>query len=144
MDCNSKEVLKQGTLTTIGVRRMQYKVHKQYEIEDTIKTIVVPTRDMYIELLKMTPILLEQKTAQQVSMLYYLILQGISDVDTEMLDRYISGLMCDKDKEVFIEMLEEVNNIMTTILTIQLSMTLKKDRKEIEQEIKKVVSSEKN
>ena len=123
---------------------MQYKVHKQYEIEDTIKTIVVPTRDMYIELLKMTPILLEQKTAQQVSMLYYLILQGISDVDTEMLDRYISGLMCDKDKEVFIEMLEEVNNIMTTILTIQLSMTLKKDRKEIEQEIKKVVSSEKN
>ncbi|MDY6153633.1 MAG: hypothetical protein SPI06_09470 [Terrisporobacter sp.] len=123
---------------------MQYKVHKQYEIEDTIKTIVVPTRDMYIELLKMTPILLEQKTAQQVSMLYYLILQGISDVDTEMLDRYISGLMCDKDKEVFIEMLEEVNNIMTTILTIQLSMMLKKDRKEIEQEIKKVVSSEKN
>lgn len=123
---------------------MKYKVHKQYEIEDTIKTIVVPTRDMYIELLKMTPILLEQKTAQQVSMLYYLILQGISDVDTEMLDRYISGLMCDKDKEVFIEMLEEVNNIMTTILTIQLSMMLKKDRKEIEQEIKKVVSSEKN
>lgn len=123
---------------------MQYKVHKQYEIEDTIKTIVVPTRDMYIELLKMTPILLEQKTAQQVSMLYYLIPQGISDVDTEMLDRYISGLMCDKDKEVFIEMLEEVNNIMTTILTIQLSMMLKKDRKEIEQEIKKVVSSEKN
>lgn len=123
---------------------MQYKVHKQYEIEDTIKTIVVPTRDMYIELLKMTPILLEQKTAQQVSMLYYLILQGISDVDTEMLDRYISGLMCDKDKEVFIEMIEEVNNIMTTILTIQLSMMLKKDRKEIEQEIKKVVSSEKN
>lgn len=123
---------------------MQYKVHKQYEIEDGIKTIVVPTRDMYIELLKMTPILLEQKTARQVSMLYYLILQGISDVDTEMLDRYISGLMCDKDKEVFIEMLEEVNNIMTTILTIQLSMMLKKDRKEIEQEIKKVVSSEKN
>lgn len=123
---------------------MKYKVHKQYEIEDGIKTIVVPTRDMYIELLKMTPILLEQKTAQQVSMLYYLILQGISDVDTEMLDRYISGLMCDKDKEVFIEMLEEVNNIMTTILTIQLSMMLKKDRKEIEQEIKKVVSSEKN
>lgn len=123
---------------------MKYKVHKQYEIEDTIKTIVVPTRDMYIELLKMTPILLEQKTARQVSMLYYLILQGISDVDTEMLDRYISGLMCDKDKEVFIEMLEEVNNIMTTILTIQLSMMLKKDRKEIEQEIKKVVSSEKN
>lgn len=123
---------------------MQYKVHKQYEIEDGIKTIVVPTRDMYKELLKMTPILLEQKTAQQVSMLYYLILQGISDVDTEMLDRYISGLMCDKDKEVFIEMLEEVNNIMTTILTIQLSMMLKKDRKEIEQEIKKVVSSEKN
>lgn len=123
---------------------MQYKVHKQYEIEDGIKTIVVPTRDMYKELLKMTPILLEQKTAQQVSMLYYLILQGISDVDTEILDRYISGLMCDKDKEVFIEMLEEVNNIMTTILTIQLSMMLKKDRKEIEQEIKKVVSSEKN
>lgn len=123
---------------------MQYKVHKQYEIEDTIKTIVVPTRDMCIELLKMTPILLEQKTARQVSMLYYLILQGISDVDIEMLDRYISGLMCDKDKEVFIEMLEEVNNIMTTILTIQLSMMLKKDRKEIEQEIKKVVSSEKN
>lgn len=123
---------------------MKYKVHKQYEIEDGIKTIVVPTRDMYKELLKMTPILLEQKTAQQVSMLYYLILQGISDVDTEMLDRYISGLMCDKDKEVFIEMLEEVNNIMTTILTIQLSMMLKKDRKEIEQEIKKVVSSEKN
>lgn len=123
---------------------MQYKVHKQYEIEDTVKTIVVPTRDMYKELLKMTPILLEQKTAQQVSMLYYLILQGISDVDTEMLDRYISGLMCDKDKEVFIEMLEEVNNIMTTILTIQLSMMLKKDRKEIEQEIKKVVNSEKN
>lgn len=123
---------------------MKYKVHKQYEIEDTVKTIVVPTRDMYIELLKMTPILLEQKTAQQVSMLYYLILQGISDVDTEMLDRYISGLMCDKDKEVFIEMLEEVNNIMTTILTIQLSMMLKKDRREIEQEIKKVVSSEKN
>lgn len=116
---------------------MKYKVHKQYEIEDGIKTIVVPTRDMYKELLKMTPILLEQKTAQQVSMLYYLILQGISDVDTEMLDRYISGLMCDKDKEVFIEMLEEVNNIMTTILTIQLSMILKKDRKEIEQEIKK-------
>ncbi len=123
---------------------MQYKVHKQYEIEDTIKTIVVPTRDMYKELLKMTPILLEQKTARQVSMLYYLILQGISDVDTEMLDRYISGLMCDKDKEVFIEMLEEVNNIMTTILTIQLSMMLKKDRKEIEQEIKKVVSNEEN
>lgn len=123
---------------------MKYKVHKQYEIEDTIKTIVVPTRDMYIELLKMTPILLEQKTARQVSMLYYLILQGISDVDTEMLDRYISGLMCDKDKEVFIEMLEEVNNIMTTILTIQLSMMLKKDRKEIEQEIKKVVSNEEN
>lgn len=123
---------------------MKYKVHKQYEIEDGIKTIVVPTRDMYKELLKMTPILLEQKTAQQVSMLYYLILQGISDVDTEILDRYISGLMCDKDKEVFIEMLEEVNNIMTTILTIQLSMMLKKDRKEIEQEIKKVVSSEKN
>lgn len=123
---------------------MKYKVYKQYEIEDGIKTIVVPTRDMYKELLKMTPILLEQKTAQQVSMLYYLILQGISDVDTEMLDRYISGLMCDKDKEVFIEMLEEVNNIMTTILTIQLSMMLKKDRKEIEQEIKKVVSSEKN
>lgn len=123
---------------------MQYKVHKQYEIEDGIKTIVVPTRDMYKELLKMTPILLEQKTARQVSMLYYLILQGISDVDTGMLDRYISGLMCDKDKEVFIEMLEEVNNIMTTILTIQLSMMLKKDRKEIEQEIKKVVSSEKN
>ena len=123
---------------------MKYKVHKQYEIEDGIKTIVVPTRDMYKKLLKMTPILLEQKTAQQVSMLYYLILQGISDVDTEMLDRYISGLMCDKDKEVFIEMLEEVNNIMTTILTIQLSMMLKKDRKEIEQEIKKVVSSEKN
>lgn len=123
---------------------MQYKVHKQYEIEDTIKTIVVPTRDMYIELLKMTPILLEQKTARQVSMLYYLILQGISDVDTEMLDRYISGLMCDKDKEVFIEMLEEVNNIVTTILTIQLSMMLKKDRKEIEQEIKKVVSNEEN
>lgn len=123
---------------------MKYKVHKQYEIEDTIKTIVVPTRDMYKKLLKMTPILLEQKTEQQVSMLYYLILQGISDVDTEMLDRYISGLMCDKDKEVFIEMLEEVNNIMTTILTIQLSMMLKKDRKEIEQEIKKVVSSEKN
>lgn len=123
---------------------MQYKVHKQYEIEDTVKTIVVPTRDMYIELLKMTPILLEQKTARQVSMLYYLILQGISDVDTEMLDRYISGLMCDKDKEVFIEMLEEVNNIMTTILTIQLSMMLKKDRKEIEQEIKKVVSNEEN
>ena len=123
---------------------MKYKVHKQYEIEDGIKTIVVPTRDMYKELLKMTPILLEQKTAQQVSMLYYLILQGISDIDTEMLDRYISGLMCDKDKEVFIEMLEEVNNIMTTILTIQLSMMLKKDRKEIEQEIKKVVSSEKN
>lgn len=116
---------------------MKYKVHKQYEIEDGIKTIVVPTRDMYKELLKMTPILLEQKTAQQVSMLYYLILQGISDVDTGMLDRYISGLMCDKDKEVFIEMLEEVNNIMTTILTIQLSMMLKKDRKEIEQEIKK-------
>ena len=123
---------------------MKYKVYKQYEIEDGIKTIVVPTRDMYKELLKMTPILLEQKTAQQVSMLYYLILQGISDVDTEMLDRYISGLMCDKDKEVFIEMLEEVNNIMTSILTIQLSMMLKKDRKEIEQEIKKVVSSEKN
>lgn len=123
---------------------MKYKVHKQYEIEEGIKTIVVPTRDMYKKLLKMTPILLEQKTAQQVSMLYYLILQGISDVDTEMLDRYISGLMCDKDKEVFIEMLEEVNNIMTTILTIQLSMMLKKDRKEIEQEIKKVVSSEKN
>lgn len=123
---------------------MKYKVYKQYEIEDGIKTIVVPTRDMYKELLKMTPILLEQKTAQQVSMLYYLILQGISDVDTEMLDRYISGLMCDKDKEVFIEMLEEVNNIMTTILTIQLSMMLKKDRKEIEQEIKKVVNSEKN
>lgn len=123
---------------------MKYKVHKQYEIEDTVKTIVVPTRDMYKELLKMTPILLEQKTARQVSMLYYLILQGISDVDTEMLDRYISGLMCDKDKEVFIEMLEEVNNIMTTILTIQLSMMLKKDRKEIEQEIKKVVNSEKN
>lgn len=123
---------------------MQYKVHKQYEIEDTVKTIVVPTRDMYIELLKMTPILLEQKTARQVSMLYYLILQGISDVDTEMLDRYISGLMCDKDKEVFIEMLEEINNIMTTILTIQLSMMLKKDRKEIEQEIKKVVSNEEN
>lgn len=123
---------------------MKYKVYKQYEIEDGIKTIVVPTRDMYKELLKMTPILLEQKTARQVSMLYYLILQGISDVDTEMLDRYISGLMCDKDKEVFIEMLEEVNNIMTTILTIQLSMMLKKDRKEIEQEIKKVVSSEKN
>lgn len=123
---------------------MQYKVHKQYEIEDGIKTIVVPTRDMYKELLKMTPILLEQKTARQVSMLYYLILQGISDVDTGMLDRYISGLMCDKDKEVFIEMLEEVNNIMTTILTIQLSMMLEKDRKEIEQEIKKVVSSEKN
>lgn len=123
---------------------MKYKVHKQYEIEDGIKTIVVPTRDMYKELLKMTPILLEQKTAQQVSMLYYLILQGISDVDTEMLDRYISGLMCDKDKEVFIEMLEEVNNIMTTILTIQLSMMLKKDRKEIEQEIKKVVSNEEN
>lgn len=123
---------------------MKYKVHKQYEIEDGIKTIVVPTRDMYKELLKMTPILLEQKTAQQVSMLYYLILQGISDVDTEMLDRYISGLMCDKDKEVFIEMLEEVNNIMTTILTIQLSMMLKKDRKEIEQEIKKGGSSEKN
>lgn len=123
---------------------MKYKVHKQYEIEDGIKTIVVPTRDMYKELLKMTPILLEQKTARQVSMLYYLILQGISDVDTGMLDRYISGLMCDKDKEVFIEMLEEVNNIMTTILTIQLSMMLKKDRKEIEQEIKKVASSEKN
>lgn len=123
---------------------MKYKVHKQYEIEDGVKTIVVPTRDMYKELLKMTPILLEQKTAQQVSMLYYLILQGISDVDTEMLDRYISGLMCDKDKEVFIEMLEEVNNIMTTILTIQLSMMLKKDRKEIEQEIKKVVSNEEN
>lgn len=123
---------------------MKYKVHKQYEIEDGIKTIVVPTRDMYKELLKMTPILLEQKTARQVSMLYYLILQGISDVDTEMLDRYISGLMCDKDKEVFIEMLEEVNNIMTTILTIQLSMMLKKDRKEIEQEIKKVVSNEEN
>ena len=123
---------------------MKYKVHKQYEIEEGIKTIVVPTRDMYKKLLKMTPILLEQKTAQQVSMLYYLILQGISDVDTEMLDRYISGLMCDKDKEVFIEMLEEVNNIMTTILTIQLSMMLKKDRIEIEQEIKKVVSSEKN
>lgn len=123
---------------------MKYKVHKQYEIEDGIKTIVVPTRDMYKELLKMTPILLEQKTAQQVSMLYYLILQGISDVDIEMLDRYISGLMCDKDKEVFIEMLEEVNNIMTTILTIQLSMMLKKDRKEIEQEIKKVVSNEEN
>lgn len=123
---------------------MQYKVHKQYEIEDTVKTIVVPTRDMYIELLKMTPILLEQKTARQVSMLYYLILQGISDVDTEMLDRYISGLMCDKDKEVFIEMLEEINNIMTTILTLQLSMMLKKDRKEIEQEIKKVVSNEEN
>lgn len=123
---------------------MKYKVYKQYEIEDGIKTIVVPTRDMYKELLKMTPILLEQKTARQVSMLYYLILQGISDVDTEMLDRYISGLMCDKDKEVFIEMLEEVNNIMTSILTIQLSMMLKKDRKEIEQEIKKVVSSEKN
>ncbi len=123
---------------------MQYKVHKQYEIEDTVKTIVVPTRDMYIELLKMTPILLEQKTARQVSMLYYLILQGISDVDTEMLDRYISGLMCNKDKEVFIEMLEEVNNIMTAILTIQLSMMLKKDRKEIEQEIKKVVSNEEN
>lgn len=123
---------------------MKYKVHKQYEIEDGIKTIVVPTRDMYKELLKMTPILLEQKTAQQVSMLYYLILQGISDVDTEMLDRYISGLMCDKDKEVFIEMLEEVNNIITTILTIQLSMMLKKDRKEIEQEIKKVVSNEEN
>lgn len=123
---------------------MKYKVHKQYEIEDGIKTIVVPTRDMYKELLKMTPILLEQKTARQVSMLYYLILQGISDVDTGMLDRYISGLMCDKDKEVFIEMLEEVNNIMTTILTIQLSMMLKKNRKEIEQEIKKVASSEKN
>ena len=123
---------------------MKYKVHKQYEIEDGIKTIVVPTRGMYKELLKMTPILLEQKTARQVSMLYYLILQGISDVDTEMLDRYISGLMCDKDKEVFIEMLEEVNNIMTTILTIQLSMMLKKDRKEIEQEIKKVVSNEEN
>ena len=123
---------------------MKYKVHKQYEIEDGIKTIVVPTRDMYKELLKMTPILLEQKTSRQVSMLYYLILQGISDVDTEMLDRYISGLMCDKDKEVFIEMLEEVNNIMTTILTIQLSMMLKKDRKEIEQEIKKVVSNEEN
>lgn len=123
---------------------MKYKVYKQYEIEDGIKTIVVPTRDMYKELLKMTPILLEQKTARQVSMLYYLILQGISDVDTEMLDRYISGLMCDKDKEVFIEMLEEVNNIMTTILTIQLSMMLKKDRKEIEQEIKKVVSNEEN
>ena len=123
---------------------MKYKVHKQYEIEDGIKTIVVPTRGMYKELLKMTPLLLEQKTAQQVSMLYYLILQGISDVDTEMLDRYISGLMCDKDKEVFIEMLEEVNNIMTTILTIQLSMMLKKDRKEIEQEIKKVVSNEEN
>lgn len=123
---------------------MQYKVHKQYEIEDTIKTIVVPTRDMYKELLKMTPILLEQKTAQQVSMLYYLILQGISDVDTEMLDRYMSGLMCDRDKEVFLEMLEEVNNIMITILTIQLSMILKKDKDEIAQEIKKVVSSEKN
>lgn len=115
---------------------MQYKVYKQYEIEDTVKTIVVPTRDMYVELLKMTPILLEQKTARQVSMLYYLILQGISDVDTEMLDRYISGLMCDKDREVFLEMLEEVNNIMTTILTIQLSMLLKQDRDKIEQEIK--------
>lgn len=123
---------------------MKYKVHKQYEIEDGIKTIVVPTRDMYKELLKMTPILLEQKTAQQVSMLYYLILQGISDVDTEMLDRYMSGLMCDRDKEVFLEMLEEVNNIMITILTIQLSMILKKDKDEIAQEIKKVVSNEEN
>ena len=113
-------------------KKYSLKCIGKYEIEDGIKTIVVPTRDMYKELLKMTLILLEQKTSRQVSMLYYLILQGISDVDTEMLDRYISGLMCDKDKEVFIEMLEEVNNIMTTILTIQLSMMLKKDRKEIE------------
>lgn len=108
---------------------MIYNIHKQYEIEQETKTIVVPTSEMYKQLLYLTPVLLEQKTAKQVSLLYCIILQGISDVDANIVDRFLNNMMCDKDRETFLSMLEDVNNIMTGILAIQLERLLKVDKK---------------
>lgn len=122
---------------------MVYKIYKQYELEGEIKTIVLPTKEMYAQLLKLTPILLEQKTAKQVGLLYCVILQGVSNVDIATVDRFISGMMCEEDKKIFTEMLQDLNELMTNILVIQLERLFKMDKEEVLKNLE-VVLDEKN